>query len=69
MATIARSIDFSWKGTQLRHNNKNTSYNLLPHVCFNDLYYCSTPYGNSLDFYNLSRSKQHLISLFRKDHR
>jgi len=57
---------FSWKKHRLYYNNKRTLYGLITHLPYN-MYYCDTPNGSSLDFYNLSRAKQHVINLYRKD--
>lgn len=57
---------FSWQGYQLCLNNKNTLYGLRKHVSY-DLFYIYTPEGDSSDFYNKQRAKEHVLKLWRQD--
>jgi len=60
---------FSWEGTTLALGTKKLTYELPRHVSHVSMYYCSTPTGMSIDFYNLSRARQHLLYLYRTDHK
>jgi hypothetical protein len=64
-----QSLDrFVWRDINLYFNNKKqTGYTVIKHPTYEKMYYCLTPKGQSLDFYNLSRAKDHTRKLAMRD--
>ena len=65
----ASTVRFHWNGYQLCFGKKKLTYELRRASATPSMYYCSTPFGDSVDYYNLSRARQHLIDLYREDRR
>lgn len=59
--------DLEYPNYKLLFNNKYEGYKTITHTDYTNLFYCCTPKGNSLDFYNMHRCKEHLLHLYMKD--
>lgn len=57
----------NWKNNQLYYGQEFTGTYLRPHQDYPNLFYISTKLGETDDFYNISRAKQHAELLTTED--
>lgn len=58
---------FTFGGNRLYFNGKYEGYYFRQDKSYSQMYWCYTPKGGSIDFYNISRVKQHILDLYMKD--